>query len=98
MGRLYASNLARHARDDRTVGTRIARAALRQVEQAFAHVGQRLGLAAQFLGLGERERLDLGAGAVVIAPQRQELADLLDGKAQIARVAMKRSRAMSAWA
>src|SRR3546814_13158806 len=57
---------------------------------AFSHVGQcpaqrlkRFGLAAQFLGAGDGEGLDLGAGTLAVAPQPQQTSDILDRKAEV---------------
>src|SRR3546814_18821574 len=57
---------------------------------AFSHVGQcpaqrlkRFGLAAQFLGAGDGEGLDLGAGPLAVAPQPQQTSDILDRKAEV---------------
>src|SRR3546814_10759869 len=58
-------------------------AAFSQFEQCPAQRLKRFGLAAQFLGAGDGEGLDLGAGTLAVAPQPQQTSDILDRKAEV---------------
>src|SRR5687767_992993 len=49
------------------------------------HFVECAGLALQFCGAGERERLHIAAGAAAVVPQCKQLADFLDRKAEVAR-------------
>src|SRR3546814_8539752 len=60
-----------------------------KVEQGCPHSLQRLRLPMQFLGAGEGERLHLGAGALLVRPEREKPPDLLDRKAEVAGVGDK---------
>src|SRR3546814_1751646 len=57
-----------------------------KVEQGCPHSLQRLRLPMQLLGAGEGERLHLGAGALLVRPEREKPPDLLDRKAEVAGV------------
>src|SRR5690606_8904767 len=50
--------------------------------QGLKHIG----LATEFFGASDGECLHLGAGALRIAPQPEEISDLLDRKAEIAGI------------
>lgn len=72
--------------DEGTFGTIVAMAILRKVQQAGAHCRQRGRLAVQPVRLGQRHRLHLGARPVIVAPQVQQLANLFDREAEVARI------------
>src|SRR3546814_14347799 len=70
--------VAGHTLDNWTVWPVVAMAAFSQFEQCQAQRLKRFGLAAQFLGAGYGEGLDLGAGTLAVAPQPQQTSDILD--------------------
>ena len=61
-------------------------AALRQFEQRLAQCLKRFCLAAEFFRAGDGECLHFGAGALAVAPQPEEIANILDRKAEVARI------------
>src|SRR3546814_7079662 len=61
-------------------------AAVGQLQQRPPQRLKRIRLAPEFLGPGGRQGLHLGAGAVAVAPQAEEIADVLDREAEIARI------------
>src|SRR3546814_796600 len=79
----YIVRVAGHTLDNWTVWPVVAMAAFSQFEQCPAQRLKRFGLAAQFLGAGDGEGLDLGAGTLAVAPQPQQTSDILDRKAEV---------------
>src|SRR6478735_1272882 len=57
---------------------------VRKVPQRVGHGLERRGLALEGADVIEREALDIRAGARSIAPERNKLADLLDGESEVA--------------
>src|SRR3546814_21184317 len=60
--------------------------AFSQFEQCPAQRLKRISFTPQFVGTGDRERFYFGAGALAVAPKSKEIADVLDRKAEIARI------------
>jgi len=75
------------AADDRAFGAVVAGASRRQVLERVRHFGEVAGALLQRGDVLKRDPLHLGAAAVVIAPQAQEVADLVDRKPEVARPA-----------
>src|SRR5207248_1217508 len=72
--------------DDRAIGTIVAMAMLGQMSERPADLAQLRRLGLEFLDMGERELFHVRAGPGAVAPQRQQLCDLLDRKTEIPRV------------
>src|SRR3546814_18075991 len=79
----WSSDVCSSDLDNWTVWPVVAMAAFSQFEQCPAQRLKRFGLAAQFLGAGDGEGLDLGAGTLAVAPQPQQTSDILDRKAEV---------------
>src|SRR6185312_6807357 len=62
-------------------------AAVGEVGEGATHFLEQRDLLVELGEVGEGERLDVPAGAAAIAPQPQQLADFLDGKAEVAGAA-----------
>src|ERR1700732_3228896 len=70
--------------DDRAIRAGIAVAAFDQVMQRVAHRLQRAELVLDRLEMRHRQRLHVGAGALAVAPQRDQALRLLDREAETA--------------
>src|SRR5437763_7703639 len=68
--------------DDRAVGPLVAVASPDQVAQRLAHRRELAELALDLAEMRRRKGADIGAGALPVAPQRDEIADLLDREAE----------------
>ena len=71
-------------RDDRTIGPVVATAMVGKVPQRVGHGLERRSLALEGADVIEREALDICAGTRSIAPKAKKLADLFDGKSEVA--------------
>src|SRR3546814_2402189 len=71
---------------ERAVGPVVDMKAFSQCEQCPAQRMKRISFTPQFVGTGDRERFYFGAGALAVAPKSKEIADVLDRKAEIARI------------
>src|SRR5258708_17659948 len=71
--------------DDRAVRPLVAVATLDQVIEGRAHRLQLLQLALDLAEMGGRQRADIGAGALPVLPQGDQVADFLDREAEFAR-------------
>jgi hypothetical protein len=77
----------RQALDDRAVRPIVAVAMLGEMEQSFRDRLDLAHLGAQCLDVVERDPLHVGRGPILVAPQRQQIADLGHRKAQVAGAA-----------
>ena len=71
--------------ENRAIRPLIAAAAMGEMSESPADRLQLLELAVDILDMGERQLAHLGAGAALVMPERQQLLDIGDGKAQAAR-------------
>src|SRR5690606_41965441 len=71
------------ALENRTIRSIVALAMLNQLLQGVAQAGQFLDLAVKFGDMGTGQRLDVGAGALAVLPEGQQLAAFLQRKAQV---------------
>src|SRR5690606_1758904 len=71
------------ALENRTIRSIVALAMLNQLLQGVAQAGQFLDLAVQLGDMGTGQRLDVGAGALAVLPEGQQLADFLQRKTQV---------------
>ena len=78
--------------ENRAVGATVPMAASCQLLQGAAHRLQFNFLSLEFLRTRTGKRLDVGTRAAPILPQREQLADLLDGKAEIPRLSNEAER------
>ena len=77
---------------DRAVGSIVTMALRGQVLKRSPHLVKFASLAAEFFRPCERQRLDVHARSRPIMPQRDELANLLDRKSEVAGVSDKAKR------
>ena len=82
--------LAFQALDNGAVWASISVAGRREMLQRVRHFVERLRPLPQFGNMLERDRLHLRIAAVAVAPQAQEIADLLDREAKVSRAADER--------
>src|SRR5215472_8398922 len=71
--------------ENRAIGPLIASAAMGEMGERPANRLQLLELVVDILHMGERQLAHFGAGAALVMPERQQLLDIGDGKAQAAR-------------
>src|SRR5690625_4122238 len=72
--------------ENRALGPMVSVAVLGQVGEGCGHRFQTANLGPELSDMRFRQRLDFSARAVVVAPQRQQPADLLEGKAKGSRL------------
>src|SRR4051812_12193417 len=73
--------------DDRAIGAVAAIAAIDEVGKGRAHLGEERDLAVEVGEVGQRECLDVAAGAAAIGPEAQQIADFVDGETEVAGAA-----------
>src|SRR5690606_24713318 len=72
-------------REDRAVGPFIAGAAVAQRLQGVGHLPQPRDPCLEFCDMSLRQALDVGTVPRAVVPEAEQLADLRDGKAEVAR-------------
>ena len=73
--------------DYRAIGAVVAVAGIGEIGESGAHFAHERDLAVEIADVADGQRLDLGTFALAVAPEAEQVADFVDGKAEVAGAA-----------